>query len=87
MKNFLHDDCDSIMDLIRTEFPQTSLITPKRKSNMARFLSGINNTSETSKRTQNVRSLRFAINGRAHVLLYAARDIAKGELARLQRTG
>ena len=80
LKNFLHDDCDSIMDLIRTEFPQTSLIiTPKRKSNMARFLSGINNTSETSKRTQNVRSLRFAINGRAHVLLYAARDIAKGE--------
>ena len=80
LKNFLHDDCDSIMDLIRTGSPQTSLIiTPKRKSNMARFLSGINNTSETSKMTQNVRSSRFEMNGRAHVILFACRDIAKGE--------
>jgi [histone H3]-lysine27 N-methyltransferase len=80
LKNFLHDDCDSIMDLIRTKFPETSLIiTPKHKSNMARFLSGINNTSEISKRAQNVRSCRWNINGRAHVLLFACRDIQKGE--------
>eukprot|EP00940_MAST-03C_sp_MAST-3C-sp2_P000565 g565.t1 len=76
----LQDDCDSIMDLLRTGKSRTSLIvTPKRMSNMARFLSGVNNCCEKSKRKQNVRSARFAIDGKAHVLLFAARNIAKGE--------
>eukprot|EP00939_MAST-03C_sp_MAST-3C-sp1_P004964 g4964.t1 len=75
-----HDDCDSIMDLLRTGKSRTSLvITPKRMSNMARFLSGINNHCSKSKRRQNVRSARFAIGGKSHVLLFAARNITKGE--------
>jgi len=80
LANHLHDDCDSLMDLLRTGRSKTSLvITPERKSNMARFISGVNNGSEASMRQQNVRSARFSVNGQAHVILFACRNISKGE--------
>ena len=49
-------------------------------ANIARFLSGINNHTAAGRRAQNVRSARFDVDGEARVVLYAARDISKGEL-------
>ena len=46
---------DSIMDLLRTSRSRTSLvILPNRKGNLARFISGINNSSAKSRGKQNV---------------------------------
>ena len=46
---------------------------------MARFLSGINNHSENSLVRQNVRSMRFNLDGEARIVLFAAKTIKKGE--------
>lgn len=79
-KDTLAADSDSLMDLLRgADSKSTLLINPDRKGNIARFLSGINNGSAEGRRRQNVRSARFSVDGRARVMLYAARDISRGE--------
>ena len=61
---------DSTMELIHSPVSDTSLvIIPKDYGNLARFLSGINNTEINNK--QNVYSLRVNIEGSIHVLLLA----------------
>lgn len=69
------------MDLIRTPSSNTSLvICPEKNSNLARFISGINNSDKNSKKKQNVSSIRYNIDGQVHILLYAFRNIKKGEI-------
>lgn len=49
-RNHIFNKNDSIMDLLRTSRSKTSLvILPDKKGNLARFLSGINNTSKVSR--------------------------------------
>eukprot|EP01017_Pseudomicrothorax_dubius_P011867 TRINITY_DN14569_c0_g1_i2.p1 TRINITY_DN14569_c0_g1~~TRINITY_DN14569_c0_g1_i2.p1 ORF type:complete len:510 (-),score=89.43 TRINITY_DN14569_c0_g1_i2:39-1568(-) len=81
-RNHVFDDNDSIMDLLRTVQSSTSLvIIPKARANIARFLSGINNTDKKAKsERQNVRSVRFNVKGSVRVLLYAFKEIKKGEI-------
>jgi len=56
-RNRVFDKNDSIMDLLRTPHSSTSLvICPETKGNLARFLSGINNSDKNAKKKkQNVR--------------------------------
>lgn len=69
------------MDLLRSARSKTSLvIIPDKKGNLARFLSGINNTSKKSIAKQNVHSIRFNIDGESRVILYAKKNIKKGDL-------
>ncbi|KAK8796499.1 hypothetical protein WA538_005706 [Blastocystis sp. DL] len=79
---------DSIMDLLDSGDPKTSLvIIPEKVGNLARYLSGINNSSEESKKKQNVRSARYVIDGAIHVLLIALRDIHPGEVLTFDYNG
>lgn len=72
---------DSIMDLIRTPSSSTSLvICPERYGNLARFLSGINNSNVKLKKKQNVYSLRVNIDNSIRIFLLAAKNIKKGEV-------
>lgn len=74
------DSCDSIMDLLRTGDPSSSLvIVPDRVGNLARYISGINNADAAAAKKINVRSARFTVGGRVRVVLYAARRILAGE--------
>lgn len=71
---------DSLMILLDTGDPKTSLIIdPTRISNIARFLSGVNNRSFKSKRKANVRTRRFVVDGKSRVVLFTSRDIKEGE--------
>ncbi|GMH62876.1 hypothetical protein TrST_g12893 [Triparma strigata] len=73
-------DSDSLMVLLETNSPKTSLIIdPSKSGNMARFLSGVNNSDHESKKKINVRTRRFSVNGECHVVLFACRRIKKGE--------
>ncbi|KAH7278698.1 hypothetical protein KP509_38G052900 [Ceratopteris richardii] len=75
-----HDDGDSLMGLLFTEKQSKDLvICPDNRGNIARFVSGINNHTREGKKKQNLRSVRFNIDGEAHALLIAIRDIHKGE--------
>lgn len=76
---------------MRVRDPATSLvIIPEKFGNVARYLSGINNSKKESKKKQvdargicdiqNVQSLRYVIDGAIHVFLVALRDIKEGEL-------
>lgn len=51
---------DSIMELLSTNDPSTSLnVVPEKSSNIARFFNGINNSVKDTKNTvQNVRTMR-----------------------------
>ncbi|KAK8799583.1 hypothetical protein WA158_006131 [Blastocystis sp. Blastoise] len=81
LENAEHCDNDSIMDLVCTDDTKTSLvIIPEKQGNLARYLSGINNHKKSSKKQQNVYSMRYAINGEIHLLLLAKRKITKGEV-------
>ena len=72
---------DSLMLLLQTEDPETSLIVdPTLSGNYARFLSGINNRNLLSKRKANVRTRRFAMDGKIHVALFTSRDVEAGEI-------
>lgn len=54
-RNRIFDQNDSIMDLLRTTRSKTSLvICPEKYGNLARFLSGINNSEKGAKKKQNV---------------------------------
>jgi hypothetical protein len=70
-----------VQDLLRTGRSSTSLvICPESTGNIARFLSGVNNDKKGSQQKQNVRSMRFSLDGEARVVLYASRNIRKGEV-------
>ncbi|GKV25560.1 hypothetical protein SLEP1_g34981 [Rubroshorea leprosula] len=75
-----YDDGDSMMTLLSAANPSKSLvICPDKRSNIARFISGINNHSREGKKKQNLKCVRFNVNGECRVLLIANRDIRKGE--------
>lgn len=75
-----YDDGDSIMTLLHATDPSKSLvICPDKHSNIARFISGINNHSREGKKKQNLKCVRFNVDGECRVLLVANRDIKKGE--------
>ena len=68
------------MDLTYTPQSETSLIIcPYKHSNIARFISGINNFTDFKKQI-NVFSAKVSINGVLHILLIAKKDIEKNEI-------
>ncbi|KAL6853961.1 hypothetical protein ACP4OV_019990 [Aristida adscensionis] len=72
-----NDDCDCLMTLLLTEDPsQRLVICPDRRGNISRFIGGINNHIPDGKKKQNVKCVRYDIDGESHVLLVACRDIA-----------
>lgn len=74
------DDGDSMMTLLTTNDPSKDLvICPDKHSNIARFINGINNHTPAGKKKQNVKCVRFDVDGECRVLLVANRDIRKGE--------
>lgn len=80
LKNRENDDGDSMMTLLCASDPSKSLvICPDKQSNIARFINGINNHTPDGKKKQNVKCVRFDVNGESRVLLIANRDIPKGE--------
>ncbi|XP_019195573.1 PREDICTED: histone-lysine N-methyltransferase ATXR6-like [Ipomoea nil] len=80
LKNRENDNGDSMMTLLHAADPSKSLvICPDKRSNIARFINGINNHSPDGRKKQNVKCVRFDVNGECRVLLIASRDIAKGE--------
>ncbi|KAL0299704.1 UNVERIFIED_CONTAM: Histone-lysine N-methyltransferase ATXR6 [Sesamum radiatum] len=80
LKNRENDDGDSMMTLLTAANPSKSLvICPDKRSNIARFINGINNHIPGGKKKQNVKCVRFDVNGECRVLLIASRDIRKGE--------
>ncbi|CAK9207221.1 unnamed protein product [Sphagnum troendelagicum] len=80
MRHRTHDEGNSIMGLLFTEDPDEELvICPDKCGNIARFISGINNHSPEGKKKQNLRCVRYDVDGEARVLLIAIRDIPQGE--------
>lgn len=80
LSNRENDDGDSMMTLLSAANPSKSLvICPDKRSNIARFISGINNHTQEGKKKQNLKCVRYDVNGECRVLLVANRDIAKGE--------
>ncbi|KAL6629741.1 hypothetical protein ACP70R_029506 [Stipagrostis hirtigluma subsp. patula] len=75
-----HDDGDSMMTLLSASSPSRSLvICPDKRSNIARFINGINNHTPEGRKKQNLKCVRFDVHGECRVLLVANRDISKGE--------
>lgn len=80
LRNREHDDGDSMMTLLSATNPSKSLvICPDKRSNIARFINGINNHTPEGRKKQNLKCVRFNVNGECRVLLIANRDISKGE--------
>lgn len=78
--NRQEDDCDSMMTLLLASDPSRSLvICPDKHGNITRFINGINNHTPEGKKKQNLKCVRYNVNGECSVLLVAVRDIAKGE--------
>jgi hypothetical protein len=68
------------MELIKTPSTSTSLvICPELKSNIARFISGVNNFDHKSLKKQNLKSIKYDIDGKVHILLYSFKLIKKNE--------
>ncbi|CAN0922624.1 Histone-lysine N-methyltransferase ATXR6 [Linum grandiflorum] len=75
-----NDDGDSMMTLLSATDPAKSLvICPYKHGNVARFINGINNHTPEGKRKQNLKCVRYDVDGECRVLLIANRDIPKGE--------
>lgn len=55
------------------------IIKPQKYTNIARFINGANNSDPHRNKKINVESSRFAICGRPTLLLFAKREIEKGE--------
>ena len=77
--NFLNqhliDQGDSLMDLLRTGRSSSSLVvSPDHHANIARFFSGINNTDPGAKKCQNVKSIRFNVDGELRVFLFVSKN-------------
>ncbi|GFY84050.1 similar to TRITHORAX-RELATED PROTEIN 6 [Actinidia rufa] len=80
LKNRENDDGDSMMTLLSAADPSKSLVVcPDKRSNIARFVNGINNHTPDGRKKQNLKCVRFDVNGESRVLLVANRDIPKGE--------
>ncbi|KAI0507736.1 hypothetical protein KFK09_013864 [Dendrobium nobile] len=80
LKKREHDDCDSMMTLLLATNPFHSLvICPDKRGNIARFISGINNHTPEGMKKQNIKCVRYDVDGRCRVLLVACRDISRGE--------
>ncbi|KAE9617716.1 hypothetical protein Lal_00027260 [Lupinus albus] len=80
LKNRENDDGDSMMTLLSASDPSRMLvICPDKRSNIARFINGINNHTPEGKKKQNLKCVRFDVNGECRALLIANRDITKGE--------
>uniref|UniRef100_A0A0D9VBJ4 [histone H3]-lysine(27) N-methyltransferase n=1 Tax=Leersia perrieri TaxID=77586 RepID=A0A0D9VBJ4_9ORYZ len=80
LKKREHDDGDSMMTLLSASTPSRSLvICPDKRSNIARFINGINNHTPDGRKKQNLKCVRFDVDGECRVLLVANRDISKGE--------
>ncbi|OVA06325.1 SET domain [Macleaya cordata] len=80
LKNREHDDGDSMMTLLSASDPSKSLvICPDKRGNIARYINGINNHTPDGRKKQNLKCVRFNVNGESRVLLIANRDIRKGE--------
>ncbi|XP_031475584.1 histone-lysine N-methyltransferase ATXR6-like [Nymphaea colorata] len=80
LSNREYDDGDSMMTLLLAADPSKSLvICPDKRANIARFINGINNYLESSRKRQNVKCLRYDVDGECRVLLVTLRGIAKGE--------
>ncbi|KAB5524080.1 hypothetical protein DKX38_021829 [Salix brachista] len=93
LKNRENDGGDSMMTLLHAANPSQSLvICPDKRGNVARFINGINNHTQNpilqeaflfctveGKRKQNLKCVRYDVNGECRVLLVANRDISKGE--------
>lgn len=80
IKNRENDDCDSMMTLLLATDPSESLvICPDKRGNIARFINGINNHTPEGRKKQNLKCVRYSVNGECRVFLVASRDIAKGE--------
>ncbi|KAK7374789.1 hypothetical protein VNO80_08228 [Phaseolus coccineus] len=80
LKNRENDDGDSIMTLLSASDPsKTLVICPDKRSNIARFINGINNHTPEGKKKQNLKCVRFDVGGECRVLLVSNRDITKGE--------
>ncbi|XP_075650404.1 histone-lysine N-methyltransferase ATXR6 [Castanea sativa] len=80
LKNRENDDGDSMMTLLSaTDTSKSLVICPDKRSNIARFINGINNHSPEGRKKQNLKCVRFDVNGQCRVLLIANRDIRKGE--------
>ncbi|KAJ0705592.1 putative [histone H3]-lysine(4) N-trimethyltransferase transcription regulator PHD family [Helianthus annuus] len=80
LRNRENDDGDSIMTLISAATcSKTLVICPDKRSNIARFINGINNHTPEGRKKQNLKCVRFNVDGEARVLLVANRDISKGE--------
>lgn len=80
LKNREHDDCDSMMTLLLATNPSHSLvICPDKRGNIARFISGINNHTPEGRKKQNLKCVRYDVDGQCRVLLVACRDISRGE--------
>ncbi|KAM1054901.1 hypothetical protein ACFX15_002105 [Malus domestica] len=80
LKNRENDDGDSTMTLLSAATPSKSLvICPYKHGNIARFINGINNHTPDGRKKQNLKCVRFDVNGESRVLLIANRDITKGE--------
>ncbi|XP_057979890.1 probable Histone-lysine N-methyltransferase ATXR5 isoform X3 [Malania oleifera] len=80
IKNREHDDCDSMMTLLLATDPSKSLvICPDKRGNIARFINGINNHTPEGRKKQNLKCVRYNVDGECRVFLVATRDIAEGE--------
>ncbi|KAF5732451.1 Lysine-specific demethylase 5C [Tripterygium wilfordii] len=74
---------DSMMTLLTAANPSQSLvICPEKRSNIARFINGINNHTPEGKKKQNLKCVRYNVDGECRVLLIADRNIAsnRGEI-------
>ncbi|KMT15966.1 hypothetical protein BVRB_3g051490 [Beta vulgaris subsp. vulgaris] len=80
LRNRENDDGDSMMTLLSASNPSQSLVVcPDKRSNIARFVNGINNYTPEGKKKQNLKCVRYDVAGECRVLLIANRDIRKGE--------
>ncbi|CAL4890349.1 unnamed protein product [Urochloa decumbens] len=80
LRNREHDDGDSMMTLLSASPPSRSLVVcPDRRSNIARFINGINNHTPEGRKKQNLKCVRYDVGGECRALLVANRDISKGE--------
>ncbi|KAK9103932.1 hypothetical protein Sjap_021186 [Stephania japonica] len=80
LSNREHDGGDSMMTLLSASDPSKSLvICPDKHGNIARFINGINNHTPEGKKKQNLKCVRYNVDGECRVLLIANRDIPKGE--------
>ena len=74
----IFDENDSIMCLLRTPKSSTSLvICPTFNANLARFISGINNSKKSK---PNVGTVRFDVEGKVRIFLYALQKIAANSI-------